>query len=122
MVGEDLSQVAYLLAVGLMLEGHYRWMALMLGLATSFHRRLGISGSGRMASPETQNSFVDIVVDSSNLLSSECVYCLAGGAAIHSHPTGSVQPSYVCLSATASPPEPLVLVLKLVDRVCTCWY
>jgi len=32
------------------------------------------------------------------------------------HPTGSVQPSYVYVFCDCSPPEPLVLVLKLVDR------
>lgn len=42
--GLEAKSVAYglvLLAIGLMLEGRYRWMALMLGLATSFHVLVG---------------------------------------------------------------------------------
>lgn len=42
--GLEPKSVAYgllLLAVGLMLEGCYRWMALMLGLAASFHVLVG---------------------------------------------------------------------------------
>lgn len=42
--GVEPKAVAYgfvLLAVGLMLQGHYRWMALMVGLATSFHVLVG---------------------------------------------------------------------------------
>ena len=42
--GLEAKSVAYglvLLAIGLMLEGRYRWMALMLGLATSCHVLVG---------------------------------------------------------------------------------
>lgn len=42
--GLEPKSVAYgllLLAIGLMLEGRYRWMMLMLGLATSFHVLVG---------------------------------------------------------------------------------
>jgi hypothetical protein len=42
--GLEAKSVAYgliLLAIGLMLSGSYRWMALMLGLATSFHVLVG---------------------------------------------------------------------------------
>jgi hypothetical protein len=42
--GLEAKSVAYglvVLAIGLMLEGRYRWMALMLGLATSFHVLVG---------------------------------------------------------------------------------
>jgi len=80
-----------------MLEGHYRWMALMLGLATSFHVLVG--GWAFLAvedSPETQNSFVDI-----GYLGSILIYLAASvlfgwwWSSYSPHPTGSVQPSYV---------------------------
>jgi len=65
-------------------------------LISCFGRRLGISGSGRMASPETQNSFCRYWVsgvDSSNLLSSECVLLwlplLAAGAFRRTGPSWS---------------------------------
>jgi len=91
-------------------------------LATPFHVLVGgwafLAVVGWLAL-RRKTHFVDIVsgVDSSNLLSSECVYCLAGGEQLFTPtPTGSVQP-LMYGSATASPPEPLVLVLKLVDRL-----
>jgi len=67
MVGEDLSlsQLPMVCPIGswadaggsLSLDGAD---ARVSNLISCFGRRLGISGSGRMASPETQNSFVDI--------------------------------------------------------------
>jgi len=70
-----------------------------------------------MASPETQTHFVDIgYLGSILLIYLASAFTVCGGGWCHSPHRFCTAFLCVCLSATASPPEPLVLVLKLVDR------
>lgn len=103
--GLEPKSVAYgllLLAVGLMLEGRYRLMALMLGLATLFHVLVGgwafLAVVGWLV-PRRKNHFADIRYLGSILL----IYLAASAFAVWPvleqlftpTPTGSVQPSYM---------------------------
>lgn len=103
--GLEPKSVAYgllLLAIGLMLEGRYRPMALMLGLATSFHVLVG--GWAFLVVVEwlilkRRNHFRNIWYPGSILL----IYLAASAFAIgpvleqvfSSTPTASVAPSYI---------------------------
>jgi hypothetical protein len=103
--GLEPKSVAYgllLLAIGLMLGGRYRWMALMLGLATSFHVLVG--GWALLAVVgwlilRRRNHFVDIRYLGSVLL----IYLAASALAVWPvleqlftpTPTVPVEPSYI---------------------------
>lgn len=135
--------VAYgflLLAVGLMLEGRYRWMALMLGLATSFHVLVG--GWAFLAvvgwlSLRRKTDFTDIRYLGSILLIYIAASAFAIGAILEQlftpTPKGAVQPSYVYvfwrLPHHLNPlswssdwwVQPLVYLLILVFSVALLW-
>jgi hypothetical protein len=103
--GLEPKSVAYgllLLAIGLMLGGRYRWMALMLGLATSFHVLVG--GWALLAVVgwlilRRRNDFADIRYLGSILL----IYLAASALAVRPvleqlfspTPTVPVEPSYI---------------------------
>ena len=103
--GLEPKSVAYgllLLAIGLMLGGRYRWMALMLGLATSFHVLVGgwafLAVVGWLIL-RRRNDFADIRYLGSILL----IYLAASALAVRPvleqlfspTPTVPVEPSYI---------------------------
>jgi len=111
MVGGDLSlsQLPMVCSIGSWADaGDYRWMALMLGLAASFHVLVGgwafLAVVGWLVlRRKTHLSILGIWGRFFNLHSSECVYCLGWCWSSYSLPPHRFCTAFLCVCLSAMP-------------------